>query len=159
MFRLKKTEEKVPAKRSNERKHGKQFENNCERVSFLLFSIGTKVCFTDPNDSKFFYSLLLKFYPVFFLEILQPKRANENYNRDRVTKEQNRIILGPQRRSFNSGCFVPVSTTNCATTASSNQNPFNSTTIGIYIPKIISLNFKGWKRIFSETTFYIVFYI
>lgn len=28
--------------------------------------------------------------------------------RERIRKEQDGIVLSPQRRSFNSGCFVPV---------------------------------------------------
>jgi hypothetical protein len=37
------------------------------------------------------------------------KRRNNGDPRDRIRKEQDGIVLSPQRRSFNSGCFVNVS--------------------------------------------------
>lgn len=36
------------------------------------------------------------------------KRRNNGDPRDRIRKEQDGIVLSPQRRSFNSGCFVNV---------------------------------------------------
>lgn len=36
------------------------------------------------------------------------KRRSNGDPRDRIRKEQDGIVLSPQRRSFNSGCFVNV---------------------------------------------------
>lgn len=43
----------------------------------------------------------------YYLSILFQRRSNDP--RERVRKEQDGIVLSPQRRSFNSGCFVPTS--------------------------------------------------
>lgn len=37
------------------------------------------------------------------------RRRNSGDPRERIRKENDGIVLSPQRRSFNSGCFVPTS--------------------------------------------------
>lgn len=45
---------------------------------------------------------------LFSIKIFFSLQRRSNDPRERVRKEQDGIVLSPQRRSFNSGCFVTV---------------------------------------------------
>lgn len=54
------------------------------------------------------------------------RRRNGGDPRERIRKENDGIVLSPQRRSFNSGCFVPASRAEPAPRSNRPHSPLGS---------------------------------